>query len=59
MSRAASSAARSSMKSKNVWSLMSAAFTASDSPPRQSRSDSVVRKVESLTTANGGVKVPR
>ena len=41
MSRAASSAARSSMKSKNVWSLISAAFTASDSPPRQSRSDSV------------------
>ena len=59
VARRRAGAARSSMNSKNVWSLISAAFTASDSPPRQSRSESVRRNDESLTTANGGVKVPR
>ena len=53
-----SAAAWCSRSSNKSGSRMSAAFTASVAPPRQSRSDSVERKLESLITAKGGANVP-
>ena len=47
------------MRSRNRSSLSRATFTASLSPHRQSRSESVDRKISSLITAHGTAKLPR